>query len=451
MKRNPVLNFLASVKVAIVLLIIIILASILGTLIPQERSAEEYAFRYGQIGSLFQSLQLTKLYKSVWYLSILFLFTLNILTCTVMRFSPKFKRAFQPKFEAEPKNILALKVKDRFKTGLNLGSALETMKNELSRLRYRVQERREQNKTYLTARKKITGLFGSDVVHLGLLVILAGGITSGLGGFRADLTMHPEQTMDVPRADFALRLDKFETEYYPDGGVKDWKSHLTVLEGNEARLSKIVEVNHPLSYKGFHFYQSAYGRDWQNPLLEVWVKKKSDPSFTGKLNLRLAEKAELGDGLVVAAVSFLPDFVLGEGNRPVSRSNEPNNPAVFLEGWSGAEKVFAGWVFSKFPDFTRMHSNKEPDLSFELKNFSADQYSVLQMAKDPGVNLIWAGCIVLMAGLFFAFYWAPREVKVILEEAPGKTEITSGGIASKGREAFESELNEILTAVRRQP
>ncbi|MEW5901796.1 MAG: cytochrome c biogenesis protein ResB, partial [Acidobacteriota bacterium] len=42
-------DFLTSVKVAITLLIILICASILGTLIPQERSAAEYLARYGQL------------------------------------------------------------------------------------------------------------------------------------------------------------------------------------------------------------------------------------------------------------------------------------------------------------------------------------------------------------------------------------------------------------------
>ena len=72
-------------------------------------------------------------------------------------------------------------------------------------------------------------------------------------------------TVEVPGGNFNLRLDRFTTEMYETGGVKDWKSRLTVVEAGQAVLTKTIEVNHPLSYKGFMFYQSQYGWDWMNP------------------------------------------------------------------------------------------------------------------------------------------------------------------------------------------
>ena len=60
----------SSVRLAIVLIILVTLASVLGTLIPQGRSAAEYAARYGSLSGLFQALQLTRLYRSGWFLEI---------------------------------------------------------------------------------------------------------------------------------------------------------------------------------------------------------------------------------------------------------------------------------------------------------------------------------------------------------------------------------------------
>jgi len=45
-------KFFSSVKLAIVLIILITLASVLGTLIPQGRSAAEYSARYGSLDRL---------------------------------------------------------------------------------------------------------------------------------------------------------------------------------------------------------------------------------------------------------------------------------------------------------------------------------------------------------------------------------------------------------------
>ena len=443
-------NFFNSVKLAIFLLIIITLASILGTLIPQNRSLDEYVAHYGQFANLFNQLQLTKLYQSLWFIALLCLFALNIIVCTLTRLSPKLRKAFHPKLEMESKEITVLKIKEEFKKNISLDKAKKELKRELSSRHYRLKEAKRENKTFLLARKKILGWFGADFVHIGILIILAGGIISGAGGFRKDLTFTEGDIRGIPGAEFKLRLDKFETEYYPNGMVKDWKSTLTVIENEKPILSKVIEVNHPLSYKGFVFYQSSYGWNWTNTSVGIWVRKRKDPSFLRKIDVTVGERVRLeSENIHISVLNFIPDFVINERNEIISRSLQPNNPAAFIEGWEGDEKIMSGWIFSKFPDFARIHSEKETDLSFELKNFKAGQFSVIQAAKDPGVNFIWVGCTFLMIGLAFAFYWPTREIKVILEESQGKTKVIAGGIASKSREALQSEFEKIMTSLRR--
>jgi len=444
------LKSFSSVKLAIILLIIITCASILGTLIPQGRSPAEYTQRYGQLANLFTRLQLTNLYHSLWFIGLLFLFALNIIICTLTRLFPKLRKTFQPKMEFEPKTINTLRIREKFNKNWNLAKTMEELRKEFSSRHYRLREEESNNKIILVARKKVLGWFGSDVVHLGLLIILAGGIISGLGGFRTNLTFSEGQVLLVPRADFNLRLDKFETEYYPNGSVRDWKSTLTVFENERPLFSKIIEVNHPLSYKGFMFYQSSYGWNWENPSLEILVKKRSDPSFLSKLELKVGQTVSIeAEKIQFSVLHFIPDFIINEKNEITTRSLEPNNPAAFVEGREGEEKIFSGWIFAKFPDFARIHSEKETDLTFELKNFKGGEYSVIQASKDPGVNIIWIGCGFLMLGLALAFYWPTREIRAILEESQGKTEITAGGIASKNTEAFQSEFEKMMTSLRR--
>jgi len=447
---KAVKKFFTSIKVAIVLLIILIGASILGTLIPQGRSAQEYLVRYGQIGSLFQKLQFTRLYHSFWFISVLALFSLNIIVCTLVRLGPKLRRVFQPRCDLDPKSIQVLKVKDRVKMALAPAAAAQAAKAELGRHHYRVRDHSAADKHCLLARKRVLGLFGSDVVHVGLLIILAGGIISGLAGQRGSLSLSENQTAPVPGAHFSIRLDKFITEYYPDGNIKDWKSKLSVIEGSQELYQKTIEVNHPLNHRGFVFYQSGYGWDWENPTLEVWLKKKNEPDYLKKISLRVGQTAGVEDeDITLTAVRFLPDFVLDEKNQPSTRSLEPRNPAVLIRGERGGAEVFSGWIFAKFPDFAQMHQAAETEFKPELKDVQAPQYSVLQTAKDPGVSLIWVGCAALMFGLFLAFYWPPREIRLVLEESQGRTELSAGGIASKSREAFQSEFDEIMKILRK--
>ena len=178
---KSLLKSLSSVKLAIVLLIIIMAASGIGTLIPQLRSHEEYVARFGQWANLFQRLQLTKLYQSWWFIALLFLFALNIIVCTLDRLSPKLKKAFRPRVSVEEKEVSALKIREKLKKHMDLDSAKELVKKELSSKHYRVRDTQKENKSFLYARKRVLGWFGSDIVHLGILVIIAGGIISGMG------------------------------------------------------------------------------------------------------------------------------------------------------------------------------------------------------------------------------------------------------------------------------
>jgi len=451
---KAILRFFTSVRVAIILLIILALASILGTLIPQGRTLEEYTARYGGLSTLFIRLQLTELYHSVWYLGLLGLFALNIAVCTLDRLGPKLRRTFHPKIENDPKALAGMKIKDKIR--LNDRPEVVKTKTEaaLRSARYRIRSTADsEGRIHLLGRRRMDGLFGSDIVHLGLLVIIAGGIVTAFGGFRTNLNLNPGDVRDVPKAGFAVRLDKFEIEKYPDGSVKDWKSTLTVLENGVPTRTQIVEVNHPLVHRGFSFYQTAYGFNWDAPSLEIRVLMKSDPAFVKIFQTPLNRKEALGDKekTEILVTRFIPDFVLGDNNQPETRSLEPNNPAALVEGWRGGEKVFDGWVFAAYPDFTQMHGGAASDLKIELRNFDAAQYSVLETAKDPGVSLIWLGCLLIMAGLFLAFYRPTWEIRVTIENVSGKTELAAGGLATKSRDLFEAEFAGLTARLRRIP
>jgi cytochrome c biogenesis protein len=444
-------KFFESVKLAIILFILLALTSILGTLIPQGRSAAEYAARYGGLSGFFIKLQLTRLYHSPWFLALLFLFAFNTIVCTLVRLGPKLRRAFRPSLEADEKALQAMRIKGRARIARPLPEAAERVRAALAARHYRLRTSGSAPRLAGLAQKRRGGLFGSDTVHLGLLIILAGGVISGFTSHRADLALRVGQTADVAHAAFQVRLDDFETEYYTQGAVKDWKSTVTVVENGAAVLTRVVEVNHPLTYKGFSFYQAGYGWDWDNPRLEIQVKKPADPAYLKDLSLRVGEKTAVDDPdfTDIAVSRFVPDFVIGEGNQVETRSFQPNNPAALIEVFKGDEKVYSGWTFAKYPDFGEGHKVGQASFSFILKDFEAPQYSVLEAAKDPGVPFIWLGCIVMTAGFILAFYWHPREVRIVLEESQGRTEAVLGGVAAKGREAFQTEFDSLIASLRR--
>jgi cytochrome c biogenesis protein len=448
MKRS--LALFSSLRLAIFLLILLTAASVLGTLIPQGRTFEEYAARYGGLAPLVLHLQLNSLYHSTWFLVLLGLFALNIVVCTLTRLGPKVRRARSPRVEVEPKSLEAFKIRDRVKMKIPAAGAKDELQKFLGDAGYRTRETTRDGRIHILARKRVLGLFGSDAVHVGLLIIITGGLVSGMSGFREDLSLVKGQGRTVPRSEFSIRLDDFMTEYYPGGSVKAWKSALTILEKTEPVLSKTIEVNRPLSYKGVSFFQASYGWDWDKTSLEIWARKKNDPASLKKFMVRVGERRELVDGerTVLSVTKFFPDFVLGAGNEPQTRSNEPNNPAALIEGYRG-DKFFSGWVFANYPDFSQTHGTEDSGLAFELKKFEAEPVSVIEVVSDPGAILIWIGCVLVMAGLGLAFYWPTWEIRVLLEEIQGQTDLVAGGSATKSRDRFAAEFSRLGAALRR--
>jgi cytochrome c biogenesis protein len=329
---RSVWKFFASVKLAIVLLIVLTVASVLGTLIPQGRSAAEYAARYGSLSGLFTGLRLTSLYQSAWYLAILFLFALNTIVCTLSRLGPKWRRAFRPAPETDAKAVSSMRFSSRFRLPLPVASARDVVAGRLTVRRYRLDESAQGERHILLARKRRLGWFGSDIVHLGLLVILAGGLTSGLGGRRAQLSLSDGQTADVPTPPFrcASTSSKRNTIRRRRQGLE---KHRTVVEGGAPVLTRVVEVNEPLTYKGFSFYQTSYGWDWTAPRIVLELRKPGDPAAFKTVTLKVGEQAAVDspDATRVLVSRFVPDFVIGEGSRIQSRSDQPNNPAAQVE------------------------------------------------------------------------------------------------------------------------
>jgi cytochrome c biogenesis protein len=454
---RSVWKFLSSIKLAIVLIIVLTVASVIGTLIPQGRSVAAYSARYGgSLASILDALRLTRIFRAPWFLALLLLFAANTIVCTLSRFAPKWRRAFRPARDFDLKAVASMPASCRLRLPLGPDAAREKVETALRRRRYAIHRSAHEGRIVLQARKRRLGWFGSDIVHLGLLMILAGGFTSGLASRRAELALADGQTAQVPGASFEVRLDKFDIEYYPSGQPKDFKSTVTVLEGGAPVLTRTIEVNGPLTYKGVTFYQQSYGPDWDRARCVLDLKGTGDPAFSRTVTVRVGERTpvEGPDVTSVLVRRFIPDFIIGEGNQVQSRSGEPNNPAASIEAWKGDERVFSGWVFARYPEFGQGHGGAgksapdAPKISVVLKDYDAPPYSVLEAAHDPGAILIWIACGLVSLGFFLAFYWPPREIRAVLEAAQGRVELAAGGQASKDRESFRAEFDSIFASLR---
>jgi cytochrome c biogenesis protein len=244
---------------------------------------------------------------------------------------------------------------------------------------------------------------------------------------------------------FTLRCDGAGMEKYPDGSPRQYWSHLVVEENGREVFRKQIFVNDPLTYKGVRFFQANYGPSGEPTKLVIEASwpgaKRASQTFT----LRPGEVASLGDsGTKVELTDFVPDFVL-QGNQLSTRSNDPNNPAVRLTVTQPGAPPSSVWFFPKFP---QMNFPSDVGITFQLRDVEMGYTTGLQVAKQPGKELIWGGCLLLTTGLVLALYMVHIRIwGVVGRDAKGRPVLLLGGQPSKYRESFETRFNELADAV----
>ena len=72
-------------------------------------------------------------------------------------------------------------------------------------------------------------------------------------------------------------------------------------------------------------------------------------------------------------------------------------------------------------------------LVLSLAGMDQKYYTGLQVAKDPGVLVVWLGCALMVLGICMAFFMSHKRVWIRISDHG----VTVGGSASKNPAAFE--------------
>jgi hypothetical protein len=110
-------------------------------------------------------------------------------------------------------------------------------------------------------------------------------------------------------------------------------------------------------------------RDAISPAQETLLVRGKDNDIVTALPVEMGRSFPIsGTAYTVETLRYFPDFRIDkETGQPTSASDEPRNPAIEVK-ISGDEQVVTRWVFSRFPDFWRLHPDEE-DTPLELRYF----------------------------------------------------------------------------------
>ena len=436
---NSVWDFFCSLKLTISLLISLALTSIIGTIIPQGPVPPEYLASISATKlQIYTKLGFFDMYHSWWFITLLYIFSINLTSCSIKRLPHVFKFISEPALLLGEtlRNSFSLKKEITFSAPVDIGK--KKVQEFLAR-EFAAPIVSEQNGEYhLFAQKNPWCRLGVYVVHTSILVIFIGAIIGSLFGYKGFVTIVEGSSVSSIEArsgrqiplGFDLRCDQFSVTFYNTGAPKEFKSILTVLENGKPvkdYTNARIVVNDPLTYKGITFYQSSYGQS----------EEGSEHYFT---------MTSPGGGASERFSAHEGDTVSIKGGASFRLLETTQEVRQFMPGFSGSaarvEVTFKGkspQVFIVLKNYPDMNAQRGDELIFNYEGSNAKMYTGLQVAKDPGVWVVWLGCTLMVAGLIIAFFMSHKRVWVVVSKGHARMY----GNASKNHAAFQLQFEEL--------
>jgi len=453
-------SFFASVKLAIIILFILAVTSIIGTVVPQE-SAKAIQFLgkiFGDntapaIYNIFLKLDFMDMYHSWWFVTLLVLFCINLTVCSLEKI-PRTWRLVKTPVKPMAKNVLeTLQVKKEVTLKASLDIVKDEFLNAFRESKYNVQEAADEDGVQLYSEKGAYARLGVYVVHLSILLIFVGAIIGAQFGFKGSLNLPEGAVSDLVYSGggepiplgFSIRCNWYNTDYYKGTDTpQEFSSELSILENGKEVMTKVIEVNSPLTYKGITFYQSSYGvvPDAAGAFI---LKVKADGGVEKTLRLQQGESFEV-PGLKIRGTIMGFSPALGrdpQSGALITYSETLVNPAVSIRFDIEGSDGFTGWVLKRYPETGII---KNAGLTIEFLDYWGAEYTGLQVSKDPGVLIIYIASIVMVLGLYVAFFLSHKKIWIRIAPAgKGSVKVNIGGSASKNRLALERQAEHILS------
>jgi len=395
--KLKILHLFSQLNFAISLLLIIAGFSILGTIIEQDQTFDYYSQNYST-NLFFKSVNLSTLllifgidhiYKTWWFLTLLFLFGLSLIICSYTQQFPALKLARRCDF----KFFFRAFKKQEYFSFLNRYSFFLILSNFKIK-KYNI----FHQKNFVYVYKGILGRFAPIIVHFAMILILFGNTITAFGSFNSQELIAKGEIFQIQNLNsktfftnipnYPIRINDFWIEYNQKNKINQFYSNLSILDesGNEI-LQKTISVNLPLKFKALTFYQT----DWNISGLRVFLSNK-----IYQLPLISLNKSK------TIWVSLIPNL------------NFEKNGLTFIT--NNINGNFS--LYDSFGNFLGTFDiNDKNENTINLIEFIME--TGLQVKADPGIPIIFLGFFILMISTlisYFSFtqFWLMQNDKKVL-------------------------------------
>jgi cytochrome c biogenesis protein len=494
---------LTSMRTALLLLFLLALASVPGSVIPQENLApvrvSEWRDKHPTLAPVYDTLGLFHVYSSVWFSAIYILLMVSLLGCIIPRLRVYWRgmRALPP---VAPRNLSRLPSYSRVEVDEDQGAVLLRASEALKKRRFRLRQADDA----VSAERGYLREAGNLLFHVAVIVALVGFAFGQLFGYKGGAIVlvgekqgfsnllsqydefAPGSLVNLDRlAPLHFTVDDFQVKYLTSGPEigqpASFQANLTYSEGQGSPEKTFdLRVNHPLSLNGVDVFLVGNG---YAPIITVRdgngdvafkgpaVFLPQDSSFTsfGVVKVPDARPTQLGfEG------EFYPTYRFTDATGPFSSFPDALDPKISLLGYYGNLGMDTGKPQNVFllakKDLTlfkrpgaKPGDPKGDDLRITLGvgerldlpdgrgsiEFTGVQRWVkLQISNSPGERIALGGVLAGIVGLLGSLFIRPRRVWVRARREDGRTVVEVAGLdRSNVGEGLDDEVAELTRRI----
>ncbi|SOD66523.1 cytochrome c biogenesis protein [Streptomyces zhaozhouensis] len=477
---------LTSMRVALLLLLLLALASIPGSLIPQERSdvtvAADFRQRNPGLSEFYDRFQLFDVYSSIWFSAIYILLFISLIGCIVPR-TWQFIGQLRGRPPRAPRRLDRMPAYTTWRTTAPPEEVLAAARQRLRRRRFRTDVADTPGREgQVAAEKGYLREAGNLLFHVALIVMLvafaAGQLYHSEGGklvvqgsgFTNALPQYDDfssgQLYDVDELErFGFTLDEFHYAYSRDsvdiGTPTEFRADVTYWTDDGTEESSSIEVNEPLRVGDAKVRLLGHG---YAPVVTV-TDAEGNTAFSGPVPFLPQDNGFTSTGVIKVSDYvgpdgehdqlgfqgfFNPTYNIDEVRGPHSTFPEPDYPVLTLNAFHGDLGISSGIpqnVYQLDTEDMEQLTDESGDLfrfdllpgeSVELPEGRGtltfeefENWATFQIATREGTSWALYGSMAAIAGLVGSLFLQRRRVWVRARtEADGLTVVE---MASLGR------------------
>ena len=282
--KTIVWNFfkkISNLNFSIFLLLLISSISILGTIIEQDESIDYYKKNYPinemkliEINwEIIQRFKLNQLYTNWFFITLLIIFCLSLIACTLSTQLPSLKHARRWKFK---KQISINNTLWQYRTPIIISPS--SVIYFLNRTNYHA----FHQEYYIYSYKGLLGRLAPIFVHISLISILGGSLLGLFTGISFQEMIPVGEVFHLKNIiksglisyipdDLIGKINTFTIEYNTNQSIKQFYSNISILNKKKQVIkNQTISVNKPLYFREFTFYQT----NWQINGLKLKINNK---------------------------------------------------------------------------------------------------------------------------------------------------------------------------------